>query len=454
MRLTGKAIFAALLTLLGAALLSGCLRISAENLYSLPVVSEEYIKLQWHINTVLNQGEVFSPPSGGQNRQAVQRRDLNGDGINEVIAFFSVPGGSSLKIYIYQMVGKDYSIAEIIEGVGTGIESVRYVDMDGDGTMEIIVGWQMGDALKHMTIHSVKDFHAVLLTQPVEYESITVYDLNADGNDDIITVRRPSMEESVAELEAFMLMPDGEMVSLETRLSHGIESITRVLTGKLLDGVPAIFVESEGRFENGDLVTDICIYKEGNLTNISLEGTSGVSKETIRETVRMRILSSDINKDGVVKVPMPRLLAAQSETAYYAIDWYSFNSLGLSRLALTTYHNNTDEWFLILPFDWHGKVSVRREDVVTGERTVIFSFIPDPEKEGPHEDFLKVYRITGDAREERARLPGRVMLISQGMAEYAFELIAPPNSFGLTFSETLIRENFRLIYSDWLAGTT
>jgi len=450
LRLTGRTIYAVLLAALGAALLSGCLSISAEDLYSLPEVSEEHLRLQWHINTVLNQGAVFSPPSGGPNRQAVQLRDLNGDGINEVISFFSDPGDSTLKIYIFKMVGGDYAIAEIIEGVGTSIESVRYVDMNGDGVMEIVVGWQMGDALKHMTIYSLRDFHAVQLTQPVEYESITVYDLNGDGNDDIITVRLPSLE-SGAEAEAFMLMPDAEMVSSEVRLSNGIETITRVLTGKLIDDVPAIFVESEGRFDNGDLVTDICIYRDGNLTNISAKGPSSVSEETVRETVRMRILSSDINKDGVIKVPMPRLLRAQSETAYYAIDWYSFNSLGSSRLALTTYHNNTDEWFLILPFDWRGMVSVRREDVVTGERAVVFSYISG--EEGPHEDFLKVYRITGDAREERARMPGRVMLISEGMAVYAFELLAPPNSFGLTFNETVIVENFRLIYSDWLAGT-
>ena len=450
MRLAGKTVYAALLAAVACVLLTGCLRIAAENLYSLPEVSDEYIRLQWHINTVLNQGAGFSPPIGGPNRQAVQLRDLNGDGINEVVAFFSVPGDSTLKIYIFQMVDGDYTIAEIIEGVGTAIESVRYEDMDGDGTMELIVGWQMGDALNQMTIHSLKNFHAVLLTQPVEYKSITVYDLNGDGSNDIIAVRLPTLD-SGAEAELFMLMPDMEMVRSETRLSNGIESISRVLTGKLLDGVPAVFVESEGRFDNGDLVTDICILKGADFTNISVKGQSGVSEATVRETVRIRMLSSDINKDGIIKVPMPRLLKAQSETAYYAIDWYSFNSMGLSRLALSTYHNNTDEWFLILPFDWRGRVSVRREDVVAGERTVIFSFIRGEDE--PHEDFLKIHRITGETREERARLPGRVMLISEGMAVYAFELLATPNSYGLSFSEALIRENFRLIYSDWLAGT-
>jgi hypothetical protein len=344
------------------------------------------------------------------------------------------------------MVDGDYAVAEVIEGVGTAIESVRYVDMDGDGTMEIVVGWQMGEALKHMEIYSIKDFHAVLLGS-AEYESITVYDLNGDGNDDVIAVRLPS-QETGAVAEVFMLMPDGEMVSAEARLSNNIDIISRVLTGRLIDGIPAIFVESEGRFDDGILVTDICVYHEGHLVNISVKGPSGISEETVRAR---RILSSDVNNDGIIKVPMPRILQAQSETVYHAIDWYSFNSFGSSRLALTTYHNNMDEWFLILPLDWRGRVSVRREDVVTGERTVIFSYIAG--EDGPYEDFLKIFRMTGEMREERAMLPGRVRLATEGMAVFAFELLEPPNSFGLTFDEALIRDNFRLLFSDWLAGT-
>jgi hypothetical protein len=302
----------------------------------------------------------------------------------------------------------------------------------------------MGAALKYMSIYSSKDLSSVLLTG-TEYTAITEYDLNGDGNDDIIIFRLPSQDMG-ATAEVFMLMPDGELVSTETRLSNGIESISRILTGKLTDGVPAVFFESEGVFDEGRLVTDICVFRDGEIINISVKAPSGVSEDTVRH----RLNSSDINNDGIIKVPIQRLLKAQSETEYYAIDWYAFDSAGNNSLALTTYHNHFDEWFLILPFDWRGRVSVRREDAVAGERTVIFSFIAGDE--GPYEDYLKIYKLSGDRGEERAQLPGRVMLMSDGAAVYAFELLTAPNSFGLTFNETLIKENFRLIYSDWLAG--
>ena len=426
-------------------MLAGCLRISADDLYGLPQLSEEYHRLQAQINMVLSQGAEFSPPTGGQNRQAVQLKDLNGDGNDEVLAFFSVLGESTLKIVIFEMTGGDYAVAEIIEGNGTAIESVRYADMDGDGILEVIVGWQMGTALKYFSIYSVKDFHSVLLARE-EYSELAVFDLNGDGSEDVVALRLPTQEIG-AFAQLFTLMPDGEIVNTEARLSSGIEAITRVLTGRLTDGVPAVFVESEGRFDEGNLVTDVCAFQNGEFTNISLKGAGGVSEET----VRARTYSLDINKDGIVMVPMLRLLKAQSETAYHAIDWYAYNSRGIIQLALTTYHNNFDEWYLILPFDWRGKVSVRREDIVSGERTVIFSYIAG--EEGPYEDFLKVYKLTGEIGEERANLPGRTVLMSEGSSIFASELLAPPDSFGLTFDETLIKENFRLIYSDWLAGT-
>ena len=127
-----------------------------------------------------------------------------------------------------------------------------------------------------------------------------------------------------------------------------------------------------------------------------------------------------------------------------------FSSTGVSSLSLTTYHNANDGWFLILPFDWRGKVSLRRDDAVAGERSMIFSYIAG--EDGPYEDFLKIYKLSGEQAGDRAILPRRVMLTSEGTSVYAFELLDEPFSFGLTINEALVKANFRLIYSDWLTG--
>ena len=441
-----KKIIIAFLVVAAVVLLTGCLRITADELYSLPEVSEEYLRLRAHINVLLNQGAEFAPPTRGPNRQSVQLVDLNGTGTNEVIAFFSDPGESALMIYIFEFFDGDYTVVDIIQGVGTEIESVRYVDMDGDGVKEIVVGWQMGSALRYMSIYSMSGFHNQEIVGPVEYTEISVFDITGNGTEDVIVLRMPT-QETGAVAEVYSLMQDGEIVREETRLSNGIESISRILTGRLIDDTPAVFIDSEGTFENGSLVTDVLAISEESFSNISLVTESGLSESTVRH----RMSSSDINKDGIIKVPTLRLLMAQSETEYFAIDWYAFRNTGYSSLALTTYHNNFDEWFLILPFDWREKVSVRREDAVPGERTIIFSYFENPDEQ--HEDFLKIYKLSGENAEERASSGDRVFLMTEGTSSYAFELVAPPDSFGLTFNEELIISNFRLLYSEWLTGS-
>ena len=442
-----RKIIISIITCIIALLLAGCLRITADDLYTLPEVSEEYLRLQAHINIIRNQGAEFAPPTRGPNRQAVQLKDLNGSGTNEVIAFFSVPAESVLRVYIFELIDGDYAIADIIEGVGTEIDSVRYIDMDGDGTIELVIGWQMGSALRYMSIYSISGFHHQFLVNSVEYSEIAVFDMTGDGTDDVIVLRLPTID-SGAVAEIYSLMQDGEIVKEETRLSNGTETISRIITGRLIDNTPALFIDSEGTFENGSLVTDILANTGDGISNISLTATGGISEGTVRH----RMSSSDINKDGIIKVPSLRLLIAQSETEYFAIDWYTYRRTGQSNIALTTYHNNFDEWFLILPFDWRGKVSVRREDSVPGERTIIFSYFNDVNE--THEDFMQIMKLSGESADERARIGNRNHLLTEGASAYAFELIAPPNSFGLTFNETTIRENFRLIYSDWLTGST
>lgn len=443
--MTVKAVI--ILILLSALLLTtGCLQISADELYSLPAISEEYVRLQAQINLLISQGAEFLPPTGGPNRQAIQLRDLTGNGTNEVIAFFSVPGDSALRIYIFELIDGDYTVAAVIEGVGTEIESIRYVDMDGNGTVELAVGWQMGPALKFLSIYSIDGFYSQLLVSGAEYSEIAVYDLTGDGGQEIVLFRLPTFETGAA-AEIYRLMSDGEIIRQDARLSSFVESISSIQTGLLSDGTPAIFVDSDGSFIDGSLVTDIFAMRDNSFTNITLDPMSGVSNETVRH----RMSSTDINGDGIIMVPALRRLIQHNATEYYALDWYAFGIDGSSTRMLTTYHNIFDEWFLILPDDWRDSVSVKREDGIPGERTIIFSYNSQEDATQGFVQFLSITRLSGENVYERATRGNREILAIEGNTVFAYEFFVPENSFGLTFNEAMINENFRLIFTEWLS---
>ena len=164
------------------------------------------------------------------------------------------------------------------------------------------------------------------------------------------------------------------------------------------------------------------------------------------------VYCSDINDDGRMDVPFPRTLFQQSETVYYVIDWYDYGSSGRRSIAMTTYHNYSDGWYLVIPEEWGDGITVRREDSQQGERTIVFSRVRKARagsEEQTVEDFLKIYTLTGDNKRELSALPGRFPLLARSDAIFAAEIV---DAHGFDISEQLIRDNFKIIYSDWSTG--
>jgi hypothetical protein len=438
-----KRIAVLLLILMLSISLTGCFSVSAEELYSLPQAAEGNIQLQQTIDQALAEGAEYSSPTSGVNRQAVQLKDLDGDGVEEALAFFTVSGDKPLKIYIYRRNDKTYERVAVIDGDGTAIRSVEYVDMNGDGWRELIVGWQMSSTIQMLSVYSLRDFQPVPLFS-TDYTEYAACDLTADRCTDVLVLRLESSGLS-GEAECYSMMADGEVVSSTAKISDGVESIAQVITGKLSDGTEAVFVESTDAANNN--VTDIfCCIRDGSLKNITLSSQTNASIGTVRS---YSISSTDINEDGIIEVPCPWELPAQTETRYWAVDWYSYNVNGRRTRVLTTYHNPTDGWYLIIPDSWRQKVTVRREDRVAGERTLVFSQVLSDD--GSTVDFLKIYTLSGENREERSKVGARFILTCEGDKIYAAEILQVTNDYSITVDTEIVQENFNVIYSDWLS---
>jgi len=425
-----------LLPLLLALLCACSLQGSIEELYSLPQPAEEYLELQRAIDGVLATGAVYSAPVDGTHRQSVQLCDLSGDGQEEAVAFFSATGEKPLKIYIFRQTENGYERSAVLEGDGSSIESIEYLDLDGDGWKEAVVGWGIGGELKMLEVFSLKGFQAASLAA-TDYNRYLAADLNGDGSWELAAVRRGSAE-TAGTVTVFDLTADGELTTALGRVSLGMDSISRVLSGNLRDARSALFVEGTCP---GGLVTDIFTYDGEELTNITLE-ESGLSETTIRSSTAA---CQDLSGDGVVLIPIPRSLPAQGETIYRVLDWYGYNSRGRRTIVCTTYHNYSDSWYLTLPDSWKGDLTLRREDGDSGERAVIFSLW-----NGDGEavtDFLVIYALSGENRRELAAREGRVILRSGGETIYAAELRLDKSNWDEAPDIAWLRQNFHLIYS-------
>ena len=442
------------LTLVGmiflASMLSGCtipkLTLNSEDLYSLPTLPAKYTELNTQLNEILESGAEYAAPTSGANIQSVQLVDLDGDGREEAVAFFrNAAEEKPLKIYIVTATEDSYQKTELIEGSGTGIYSIAYTDLDGDGRMELLVGWKATTELQVLEVYALRPGGAALLVRS-DYVKYTAMDLDQDQRQELVVLHADEGGDGVADYYSWQ--EDGSLASQSSaRLSVTMAELNqqgRVTQGKLQEEVPALFVT--GVTDASRAVTDILSVRNGELTNVVLSDLTGVSGEI---APFCSLYPSDINNDGLTEVPSPIQVSSMMETgaAYQRVDWYAYNAGGQSSLALHTYHDVEDRWYLRLPEEWLNHIWVGRA-TMPDEAAVTF-YILDGEAMEP---FLRITAITGSSRENRAVRGGRFLLSRQSEVIYTAELLDANDTwqYGVTADE--VREAFSLITSEWSAG--
>ena len=439
----------AALTLLSALclFLSGCagLRLgTVEDLYCLPSLPGEYEDLETSINALIEDGAEYAAPSSGSNIQPVQLVDLDGDGQEEALAFMRKPSEEKpLKIYIFSAKSGRYQQSAVIEGSGSAIFSIVYSDLDGDGHIELVVGWKTASEMQALSIYTLRNGQPEELLRTT-YVKYALTDLDGDGHNELVTFHADTEGMGIAEMYTWQ---DGTM-ALESSSKISVtmaelSNLGRVVTGAIQDGTPALFVV--GVVDSSTEVTDILVARDGGLSNIVLSSITGTSTEVARF---LSLYPTDINGDKSTEVPVPVLLAGSNETQnYYRIEWRGYDATGTPSRVESTYHDVEDGWYLVLPESWRDRVLVQREPDAE-ESTVTFSYRDGTELR----EFLKISAITGDSREIKAVRGGRFILSRRAETIYSAELLDANNSWSSGMTEDQLRAAFGLITAEWLAG--
>ena len=133
-------------------LLSGCLFRSPDDLYRQPEKSPGYEQLNAAIRSVRTGLETEFGTRvedvtimAGDNTASIQLQDLDGDGLREsAVTFFRVPGiEKPIKIYIFTQIREEYVVTGVVEGEGSAIYAIDYVQLNGEGRKELVVCWQI-----------------------------------------------------------------------------------------------------------------------------------------------------------------------------------------------------------------------------------------------------------------------------------------------------------------------
>ena len=132
-------ILSALLTFI----LSGCdaLMFNADELLLSPMLEGVMYPVQQALEDSVKDKITLKYPVSGEYRSAFVMKDIDGNGVDEALAFYSTTADSTVTMHIniIEFNGEWESKGDL-SLVGNGVESVSFADLDGNGRLEIIVG--------------------------------------------------------------------------------------------------------------------------------------------------------------------------------------------------------------------------------------------------------------------------------------------------------------------------
>lgn len=412
-------------------------------MYRLPKRSDNFNNLQAAIDKAMVNLD-YCAPLAGENRQTVQMADLDGDGNEEFLLFAKGNQEKPLRILVFRNADDAYENIATVEFNGSAFDQVEYVDMDGRGGVEIVVGRQLNDQLiRSVSIYALADGEMEQLVS-VNYTKMLTTDLDGDGTAELFLLRpgQTDTDNGVAELYS---MKTGTMERYnEMTMSQPVDSLKRIIVGKLDGGKTAVYTASAV----GDtaLITDVYTILDGKLINVTFSNETGTGVQTLRN---FYVYADDIDNDSVVELPflitMKPLPATPGTDMHHLIRWYAMTTDGVEVDKMYTYHNFVAGWYLQLNDDWAPRITVSN----VGNQ---YEFYLWDEGYKTTQKFMTLYMLSGQNREEQGLSEERFILHKTDSVVYAAQLESCARDLGLT--EEIVVYSFRLIQQDWKTGET
>lgn len=231
-----KKLFLVLAAVLLVLAFSGCsvYETDTESLMHPPLMSEEQEKLNEALSKVAGENYILKYPETGDTNSAFIFKDLDKDGKEEALAFYSSVDEST-RINILKKTEDNWVSVYEAAGFSGEIKSIDFAEMDKNGTV-ILVSWE--DRI------GVYRFEKNRL-ETIYYESCngaSIADIDADGYSDIFVFKETDMSRSF--FEVIRSGDSGIEVTESITVHAQFDSIVSAKTGNLGNGTNALFIDS------------------------------------------------------------------------------------------------------------------------------------------------------------------------------------------------------------------
>ncbi|MBP1559221.1 MAG: hypothetical protein J6B40_06620 [Oscillospiraceae bacterium] len=363
-------------------LLSGCspITLSVEDLMRPPQLSESQRQVHDALMSALGtSGSNVSLryPRSGSNRSAFTFFDLDGDGQQEAMVFYTLADAQD-DFYINVMEQGEqgwYSVYDI-PGVGSGVESVEFAPVtDADGR-DIIIGWAAEEnSIGQLSVLRYQDNKLSSLYQS-RYTKYTTADLNQDGLLELLTV---TMSNSGGKPFASLITRrEGKLDAVSNLpLNLNMTSFSRLYAGWINPFETGLVVDG---YEGQTFTSELLLIKNEMLSLPFAEESPFYTDVARRQGV---VYSRDVDGDDILELPIQK--PAPGKTGLYYTDYCQVNGEQELELVETAYVSDSEGYIFYLPEQWRDRVTVSRSK--TGE--VVFGLY-DAETGMQGRDLLRI----------------------------------------------------------------
>lgn len=446
-----RKILAILLPVLAALCLSGCATgTSVEELFTLPQLPEEYAGLSQVLNAMTEAGYEYIAPDSGDNLESVQMVDFDGSGTKKAVVFMHHSGEEKpLKVFVLEPYGDSYRRLCTVEEKGSGIESVLYKDMTGDGSKELLVCWRLAGEERRCDVYRVGMDCIPLVSCPYAY--LSTADFNSDGVPSLVAIRPGENGDTavcVYEWDSGIMR-----MASELHVDVSIDDIRRgsIVSGSTREGTQALYITGVNR--NSEATTELVANKNaGNPYWVQIAPGQLELIPVVANFDASGLLYAycglepqDINNDGIIEVPCAAGISSESSRYYtdgVLVYWMQCGIRGDSQRVAVTYHAINARWYLSIPEELWDAATVESSHITNGEECAALSV--DGLEVG------RIYTITSENRESRAAIAGRFIITRLNDTIYAGELTEDAEAYGI--DQEWMRTRFSLMANTWGAG--
>lgn len=318
-----RSFFAVAVALVICLAFSGCeIKISSvEGLMRPPKLSGESSYLQAAFEESIGENVLMKTPVSGDNRSSYMIYDIDKNGVDEGLVFYSIPGVDDYAyVSIFKQIDGVWSIVSSIKGRGEEIYEVDFADINGDGQYEIAISWTSFGGAENKATNSFGSSDRILTVYGYGGSSVTLIitesftnmllgDLNGDKAEELFLVNLDLSNQENRTVGRILSFDNEYSVVIDESfpLTNIIDVFNMTTDSLTVDEQAHSRIFLDGGISETGVVTEV-IDVQHDTFKISLPlYESNISENSL--TIRnIRTFCNDIDGDGIVEIPTPEAL--------------------------------------------------------------------------------------------------------------------------------------------------